>query len=192
MFPYIGAVFSTVALLVLSQVTPPPLITPETPEAPLEAKDDQIVVPSNPNEMSKPTPPSVRDARTRLAVLRAEPVPSIGAPIAVLSGGIGFIGVSALFAYVGLVMVTSFPSGAVLATATAFLVIAGLAAIPALIMTIAGARWLILELRARRERSREIRSLEETIRRSPVDHVVPLPPVPSVSIPEPSLLLATF
>ncbi|MBL8914400.1 MAG: hypothetical protein JNM17_27085 [Archangium sp.] len=189
--------FATLVLLALGQVTPPPLITPDTPEAPLEVRDDQISAPARAGEPglssdATPRAPSVRDARIRLASLRAEPSPSLGAPIAVLAGGIGFIGVSALFAYVGLVMVSIPTSGAVLSAATAFLVIAGLAAIPGLIMTIAGVRWLVMELRNKREKNREIRALEEQIRRSPVDPVVPLGPVPSVSVPPPSLLLATF
>ena len=156
----------------MAQLTSPPLVTPPASDAPFV----------------EPEGPKVSDAKTRLDVLKNEPTPSLAGPITVLAVGVGFLVGSAAFAYAAAVGLFSLTSAGATA-ALVFLIVAGVALVPGLVMTIAGARWLTTELRARRDRSRELKALEQQLRR-PEAPLAP-PTVPSVSAPSPALLLAT-
>jgi hypothetical protein len=188
-FPYIGAVLATVLLATLgafstdarlldaadleafAQVTPPPLIAPE-PIA--EPRDDGPL-------------------RTRLENLRAEPQPSLAGPIATLASGVGLVVTSVFFFYLSFVIaIPSLVAGAAQAAAPIVLLILGVVTVvPAVVLIIAGIKWLTTQLRLRREHSAQIRALENQLRGTP-PAVTPGQPPPSVSAPQPALLLATF
>ncbi|MFT3707081.1 MAG: hypothetical protein QM817_05370 [Archangium sp.] len=165
----------------------------------LEAEDLEVFAQTAPPLMGSDVPITDTDdqraARQRLEAVRAQPEPTLVGPIAVLASGVGSAVAGVLFLYLGFVVgITSLPfigSGAMTGVAAAwvFLIIGVVGVAVAIPLIIAGARWLAVTLRQRKERTLKIRELERLERQVPLE--VPLPPA-SVMAPQPSLLLATF
>ena len=171
----------------------------------LTQADTQFVAPPVANQV-------YRDPQTRLDELRATPNPSLGGGIALLVTGIVGIGVGVVFGIYGAAFLfgTSIGGSVFAAAAVTFLVIAGVALAVGITLTIVGATLLSKASKTRRERSQEIKRLEQEVRQQqwqqrqvappmlppppPGNYVPPPPPPPSTFLQnvEPTLLLAEF
>lgn len=154
-----------------------------------------------------------RDPQARLDELRATPNPSIGGGIALLVTGIAGLGVGVVFGIYGAVFLLGSSlggvGGALAGAAITFLIIAGVGLAVGITLTIVGAALLSKASKARKERSREIKQLEQEVRQQqwqqrqvapppmyppPGNYVPPPPPPPSTFLQnvEPTLLVAEF
>jgi hypothetical protein len=172
----------------------------------LSQADTQFVPPPVANQV-------YRDPQLRLDELRAMPNPSLGGGIALLVTGIVGIGVGIVFGIYGAAFLFGASLGGSVLTAAAvtFLAIASVGLAVGITLTIVGAALLSKASKTRRERSQEIKRLEQEVRQQqqwqqrqvappilppppPGNYVPPPPPPPSTFLQnvEPTLLLAEF